>query len=239
MFLQRTADQQNPHNIKNSERTVTKEKPTALLIGTSNTERIDEQKLSSSVNVAKVTAYTLDETHNVIDNTQVKPDVVIIHALTNDVNNLSPNECTDRIGVIVDNISTKWKDTKTVISLTTPRLDNRIHRLNSEILDGLIKMKYLNNKDVYVSDNSNMQHGSVPLSDLLNRKDNFHLSQKGVSMLASNMKNALHTVLGIKNQHRYRYSDSPKRFSSSPNRYSGSPNMVFKRNQNFRKAKRP
>jgi hypothetical protein len=100
-------------------------------------------------------------------------------------------------------------------------------------------MKYLNNKDVYVSDNSNIQHGSVPLSEWLNRKDNFHLSQKGVSMLASNMKNALHTVLGIKDQRRYRYSGSPKRFSSSPNRYSGSPNMVFKRNQNFRKAKRP
>jgi hypothetical protein len=54
-----------------------------LLIGTSNTEGIDEQKLSSSVNVTKVTAYTLDETHNVIDNTQVKPDVVITHALAN------------------------------------------------------------------------------------------------------------------------------------------------------------
>ena len=74
-----------------------------------------------------------------------------------------------------------------------------------------------------------MQHGSVPLSDLLNRKDNFHLSQKGVSMLAS----------GIKNQRRYRYSDSPKRFSSSPNRCSGSPNRGFKINQNFRRAKRP
>ena len=30
MFLQRTADQQNPHNIKNSDRTVTKETPTTL-----------------------------------------------------------------------------------------------------------------------------------------------------------------------------------------------------------------
>jgi uncharacterized small protein (DUF1192 family) len=108
--------------------------------------------LSSSVNVTKATAYTLDETHHIIDNTQVKPDV--IHALPNDVKLLSPNECTDRIGVIVDNISTKWKDTKTVISLTTRRLDNRIHRLNSEILDALINMKYLINKDVYVSDNS-------------------------------------------------------------------------------------
>jgi hypothetical protein len=39
--------------------------------------------LSSSVNVTKATAYTLDETHNIIDNTQVKPDVVITHALTN------------------------------------------------------------------------------------------------------------------------------------------------------------
>jgi hypothetical protein len=65
-------------------------------------------------------------------------------------------------------------------------------------------------------------------------------------MLASNMKNALHTVLGIKDQRRYRYSGSPKRFSSSPNRCSGSPNRCsgspnrgFKINQNFRRAKRP
>ncbi|CAC5393286.1 unnamed protein product [Mytilus coruscus] len=29
-----------------------------------------------------------------------------------------------------------------------PRLDNRLHRLNSEIIDGLVKRRYLDNKDV-------------------------------------------------------------------------------------------
>ncbi|CAG2257866.1 unnamed protein product [Mytilus edulis] len=186
-------------------------KPTALFIGTSNTDRINENKLSTAVDITKTTAYTLDEAYEVISTAQCRPDVVIIHSLTNDVKNNNPNECMDKLQMVVESISSKWKEAKTIVSLTTPRLDNRLHRLNSEIIDGLVKRKYLDNKDVYVSDNSNMWHGQVSIQQLLN-EDKFHLSERGTSMLASNIKNALHTVLGIKVQQRNnRYSRSTDR----------------------------
>ncbi|CAG2209756.1 unnamed protein product [Mytilus edulis] len=55
-------------------------KPTALFIGTSNTDRINENKLSTAVDITKTTAYTLDEAYEVISTAQCRPDVVIIHS---------------------------------------------------------------------------------------------------------------------------------------------------------------
>ena len=44
-----------------------------------------------------------------------------------------------------------------------------------------------------------MWHGPTPVNDLL-KTDKFHLSDRGVSLLASNIKNAMHRVLDIKGQ---------------------------------------
>ena len=214
MFLPHQSVQQNLVAEDNSTE-VKSGKPTTLLIGTSNIAGINETKLTSASHVNKVTAYTLDDTLEVISSTQYKPDVVIIHFLTNDVKNNNPNECMEKLENVVESISTKWSNTKTIVSLTTPRFDNRLHRLNSEILDGLIKKKYLENKDVFVSDNTNLWHGPVPTSELL-KHDKFHLTDRGTSMLAANLKNAIHTVLGIERQRRPRYR--PNEHSQQRNR---------------------
>lgn len=110
-------------------------------------------------------------------------------------------------------ISTKWKDVKTVVSLATPRQDKPLNRLNSEILNGLIKKNYLDNKDIFVSENSNIWNGSMNWSQLLNN-DKYHLSPRGVTMLASNLRNALHTVLEIGNNANRR---SRPRYRRNPN----------------------
>ncbi|CAC5394231.1 unnamed protein product [Mytilus coruscus] len=139
-------------------------KPTALFIGPPNTDRIDENKLSTS---------------------QCNPDVVIINSLTNDVKNNNPNECMDNLQMVVESIS--------------------------KIIDGPVKRRYLDNNDVYVSDNSNMWIEQVSIQQLLD-EDKFHLSDGGTSALASNIKNALHTVSCIKVQQRNnRYSRSTDR----------------------------
>ncbi|CAC5370016.1 unnamed protein product [Mytilus coruscus] len=121
-------------------------KPTALLIGTSNTNRIDENKPFTAVDITKAKAYALDAAHQVISTSQCNPDVIIIHSLTYDVKNKNPNECMEKLQMVVESISSKWKEAETKVSLTTPfppslhfRLDNRLHCLNSEIIDGLVK----------------------------------------------------------------------------------------------------
>ena len=160
------------------------------------------------VTTTKKIAYTLDATLKVVQDSDsdLQPDVVILHSLTNDIKSISPANCVDKVGQVVDAIQEKWERAKCIISLTTPRMDDKTHRINCEILDGMIKQRYLDNRDVYISDNSNMWHGSTPAAQLLDI-DKFHLNEKGCAILASNIKSALHTVLGIRRRR------SPIRYS--------------------------
>ena len=45
-------------------------------------------------------------------------------------------------------------------------------------------------------DHSNMCSGGNPIPDLLSN-DHYHLSAKGVAQLASNIKRAIHSILGV------------------------------------------
>ena len=72
-----------------------------------------------------------------------------------------------------------------------------MHCVNSEILDGLIKRNFLAQENVIICDNGNMWHSNIPQNQLL-KDDKFHLSDKGTSMLAANMKRMLHSSLGIR-----------------------------------------
>jgi len=65
-------------------------KPTALLLGTSNLNGIKPDKLATYVDLSKSTAYTLE-------NYESKPDVVLLHALTNDIKDHSPEQCTEKL----------------------------------------------------------------------------------------------------------------------------------------------
>lgn len=50
----------------------------------------------------------------------------------------------------------KWKGFDTIISLTFPREDNSLHKVNSEILFGIMKRGYMDYLDGYISDNENI-----------------------------------------------------------------------------------
>ena len=122
------------------------------------------------------------------------PDVVILHSLTYDIKNFTPEQCVDKLDVVVNKISTKWENSKIIVSLTTPRSDKEIHALDSKIVDGLVQKKFLIMSNIFIY---NMKHGNIPTNQLL-RDDKFHLSPKGTSIIAANLKNALHYVLNIK-----------------------------------------
>jgi hypothetical protein len=70
----------------------------------------------------------------------------------------TPEKCVEKLEKITNIISSKWNNTKTIVSLTTPRMVDEIHRINSEILDGLIKRNYISQprKNVLISENTNL-----------------------------------------------------------------------------------
>ena len=136
-----------------------------------------QKKLSPYVDFTKVTAYTLDETRSKIETTETRPDVVLLHGFTNDIKTNTPEECIEKLEVITYVISSKWSNTKTIVSLTTPRMDEEIHRVNLEIRDGLIKRKYLTSarNEVLISENTNLCHSDYHIL----KPDRYHLSDQG------------------------------------------------------------
>ncbi|CAC5421712.1 unnamed protein product [Mytilus coruscus] len=144
-------------------------KPTVLLIGTSNTKRINAEKLSPSFTTIKFTAFNLEETKQ---------------------------HCVEEIQDIVKLALQKWQNSGCIISLTTPRLDSVIFNTNGQIINALLKQIYDDNKDVLLVDHGNMLRNGNPIAELLS-EDKFHLSDSGVSQLSANLKRGIHTALNI------------------------------------------
>jgi len=177
---------------------VTLLKPKVLLLGTSNIKNINETKLSDAVNVEKVVKYTLEETETYVKSHDEAPDLVVIHSLTNDLKAFSPQKCVDELDSLICIIHKKWPNVKIVISLTTPRKDDIGYYTNGQIINALVKQKILGDQSTFVSycEHNNMLFNGNPINDLLS-DDKYHLSTKGVSFLASNLKRAIHNALKI------------------------------------------
>ena len=69
-----------------------KQKPSIMLIGTSNIKDIDPERLSSNFNNEKL-AYTFAEAEKVIKGATNKPVAVAFHVLTNELKSHSFIEC--------------------------------------------------------------------------------------------------------------------------------------------------
>ena len=176
----------------------TTDQPTVLLIGTSNIKFIKEDKLTPFAKVIKQIGYTLDETYQFISSSELtSPDLVLFHPFTNDIKKYDPKQCVDKMNHIIKVVQHKWPQSKIIISLATPKADEFHHHTNGQILNTLLEQHVLENQSVTTLNHSNMVHDGSPDLNLLN-EDGVHLNEKGVSLLASNMKRIIHNSLGLK-----------------------------------------
>ncbi|CAG2218274.1 unnamed protein product [Mytilus edulis] len=176
----------------------TQSKPKVLFLGTSNIKAINEAKLTTAATVEKVVKYTLKETVAYVTSHEDRPDLVVLHSLTNDLKHLTPQQCIDELDQLISLIHDKWSLAKIVISLTTPRKDDIGFFTNGQIINALVKQSVIGNEVTSVTycEHSNMLLQGNPINELL-ADDKFHLSTKGVSILASNIKKAIHWALDI------------------------------------------
>ncbi|CAG2210987.1 unnamed protein product [Mytilus edulis] len=176
----------------------TQSKPKVLFLGTSNIKAINEAKLTTAATVEKVVKYTLKETVAYVTSHEDRPDLVVLHSLTNDLKHLTPQQCIDELDQLISLIHDKWSLAKIIISLTTPRKDDIGFFTNGQIINALVKQSIIGNEVTSVTycEHSNMLLQGNPINDLLT-DDKFHLSTKGVSILASNIKKSIHWALDI------------------------------------------
>lgn len=93
-------------------------KPATILIGTSNTNGID-QNMSSSFTLEKSNAFTLDETLNKGKSLDKQYDAIIFHSLTNDMKTETADTCIGKVRNIVHTAKEKFPRSKIIISCPT------------------------------------------------------------------------------------------------------------------------
>ncbi|VDI36494.1 Hypothetical predicted protein [Mytilus galloprovincialis] len=177
-------------------------KPSVLLIGTSNIRGINENKLSSSIDVIKEICFTLNTNEYILgDNPQTPPAVVVLHKLTNDLKTKNQQNCACELFALISIIQEKWRETKCLISLATPRKGDTMHHTNGQIVNALIKQNvygkhYTEPEKVQLIEHNNMYYEGQANEELL-QNDLYHLNDKGMSYLASTIKQAVHQILNI------------------------------------------
>ena len=178
--------------------TVTPAKPSVLLVGTSNVKDINEAKITDACSVTKIVKYTMKDAKSFIESNEGYYDALVLHILTNDLKTLTPQQCVSDLEGIVSIARGKWPMANIIISLATPRKDNIMYHTNGQIINALIKQKLISDPVECVSycEHTHMMWHGSPIDELLN-EDKYHLSTKGVSILASNLKKAIHSVLDI------------------------------------------
>jgi len=115
--------------------------------------------------------------------------------LTNDLKTKSPQVCVKELSEIIEIIRNKWSP-ECIISLTTARQDDLMHSTNAQIINALVQQQYVDHDKIHLIEHNNMLRDGNSNVDLLNT-DLYHLNNKGVSILAANIKSVIHRVLKI------------------------------------------
>ena len=154
-------------------------KKNIIIVGDSIINNIDTKGLGRNHNI-KVHSYGGATTRDMVDHIKPslrsKPDVIIIHAGTND---LTKEEKTIiNLQNIVDDVKSSSPKTEVVISLATTRSDRNGMELKVKNLNEKLE-KFANNNKIQIIDNRNIGASSLSIKKL-------HLSTKGDAQLAKN-----------------------------------------------------
>ena len=174
-----------------------KQKPTVMLIGTSNIKGIEPARLSSNINIEKHISYTFAEAEKVIDDSESKPDAVAFHVLTNELKSNSSMECVHKLQNLIKLTKEKMPSAKIIISQATNRSDNENLNRKVNTVNSLInELGHEENSVFSICDNSSLGLNGL-VKDKFVRDDGYHLSFDGVKVLASNLRKSLEQVLNI------------------------------------------
>ncbi|CAC5366991.1 unnamed protein product [Mytilus coruscus] len=148
---------QNKRSEDRSKTNTHSNKLQVTIIGTSNTNGIQCQKLSSRYRTDKILAYTIAATQTEIQKLTTIPDVLVIHSITNDIKKLTPSECVTKMSDLIAFTTEKFPKTKIIISLPIPRSDNYSCNNNAQLVSVMLKEKFDQSEETQISvcDNSN------------------------------------------------------------------------------------
>ena len=183
------------------------EKKRVLLMGNSQLRDIDANRLSRDWETDKLMSYTIkDATHDIAQQ-QGDYDLIIYHLLQNDIKTEPAEQCVKQLHELVDTTKSVHSNSDIVISMATARHDNSDFHAKAMLLNALVMSEFSNTEKVHLAFNDNFSQRGQATRRLFT--DGIHLSDQGVKVLASNLKDVVCTQLNISRNARAR-SQSPQ-----------------------------
>ena len=178
--------------------------PKVVLLHDSLCGKVNETILSrENISTKKVWAPNINDMNKKLDEIE-NVDVVVIQALTRNLSGTSINDIEKMIKETTTKASTKAK--KVIISTIVGREDSDMMKMKAEVLNASIKYTYYNDPNVFICDNDNLKDKKF------RENDGIHLTQHGISVLATNLKykiaEALNITVAKKNRGRPEYNRS-------------------------------
>ena len=167
----------------------------------------DASRLVPHIHVPMLQAYTIDEVAQQLEHPMsFAPSCVVIHEITKDVKSgQSAKAIAEYFQSVVDYYSTKYPQTKFVISLGVCRVDNQKLYTITEVINAHLK-GFVNSEgnsgNVTFCDHGNFTRNGNPELYLLSKRDEYHLSNEGIKLLCSNVRCGVEKVLNIQSRYR-------------------------------------
>ena len=164
--------------------------PKVLLLHDSLCRNINNTILSrENVETEKIWAPSLGEMVEAIEQVEDNVDVIVLEALTRDVTDTNCETMVALIDNAVEKACSKAK--KVVVNSIVSRDDNDTVKIKAEMINATIKFKFLDNQRVVICDNKNLDDSKY------RTRDGVHLTQRGTSLLAGNLKASIADALDI------------------------------------------
>jgi ribA/ribD-fused uncharacterized protein len=160
-------------------------KPKARLIGNSLFQGIDEKRLSHLVDVNKTIVYTIQEAAQ-MKPTQLESDLIVLQLTTNDLKVKSPAQVIDDMKCLVNKIHHSLPSCKIALSLAPLQRTHGNMNQKIKVVNASLELFYKNSSVVnsYSNDNIDASHDSLT-------GDGVHLSRRGNSLLAGNLRSII------------------------------------------------
>ena len=186
-------DLSNAHmeNNRQNQRTSRKEEESSTyIVGDSMINGMDERKMSNRRRIIKVRAHPGASISDMLDYLRPilrkKPTHLVLHAGTNDIRNLSPEEILDQFDKVNDVVTRDSPETKLILSSLIERYDYTELNDKINVTNDLLK-KFCDSKLLTYVGNTNIDRDCI-------NKSGLHLNHIGTIHLSRNFKQCLNSL---------------------------------------------
>jgi len=165
-----------------------------MILGDSNTQHLQPEKMTQRVTIRRHPCYTMEEVSQAVVQGHTG-DITILHAGTNDIKTKEAHEIVNNIAKTVSTL--RSQKGKVVISSLLPREGLNLNKKIGDTNE-LLKTKFKGQDDIYITDTSDFYYYDRPNRELYRQQYQgdrrlplLHLNRQGLIMLSKELQRGI------------------------------------------------